>query len=186
MTVRPSLLPCVLLFLLSTASGGCFAPTAEVDIFAAESFAPARYQTVGWASDSSALKTRGSLPDDVGRWISETAEEALAARGLVRVDPERADLLARAVVGVETLEKPYAVFSYPGQSFGNRPDTYTYENGTLAIELFDAETQTLVWAGEIQDRVFPRTGAKATRRAVRELIDRLPAQFGTAAAAGEG
>jgi hypothetical protein len=113
--------------------------------------------------------------------------EGLAARGYRR-NSEQANFRVSYTVVVEekVVETTFREFESPrlgdrGRGGREIPIEFVYDEGTLSIELRDAESRELVWRGwaeaEVKlDASAEERGVRA-REAIRLLLERLPAPY---------
>jgi hypothetical protein len=117
--------------------------------------------------------------------------EGLAARGYRR-NSEQANFRVSYTVVVEenVVETTFRKFESPriGDRGGMRgreiPIEFVYDEGTLSIELRDAESRELVWRGWAEAEVKLDASAEErgvrVREAIRLLLERLPAPYSSA------
>jgi hypothetical protein len=116
--------------------------------------------------------------------IRSAVERNFVDRGYEkRSDPEAAELIISFSLGTrERIE----VDSYPsraGYHYGPGPrggwasDVYQYTEGTLAIDIFDADTDRAVWHGWATGRVDPSRPPEERKKRVDEVIDAILIEF---------
>ena len=150
------------------------------------------YRTFTWITDEPLLPravgyagAEVRLSPMLEQEIRSAVDRNLADRGYEkRSDPESADLVVSFSLGTrERIE----VDSYPargGYHYGRHgpppgwvSDVYQYTEGTLAIDIFDGETDRAVWHGWASRRVDPSTDPEKRRKRVDEAVDAILTEF---------
>jgi Domain of unknown function (DUF4136) len=169
----------VLWALLFTVSPG-FADQIRVDYDHAAHFSV--YKTYSW-DDSAAPKQETQFPNQLMRErVAGYIEEALAARGLKHV-PTGGDLLISYQIHV-TQEPVYTTFSDGagwgwdwgwGSSFSTTT-VQTFDQGTLVIDMVDANQKKLVFQGTATQDISskPAKNAKRLCKGVNEVFEKYP------------
>jgi len=113
--------------------------------------------------------------------VHAAVDEALAARGY-RADGQAPDFLVAA--HISTAERTQVTdwgYTYAprGAWYGARDiDVYTYQEGTLILDVVDAASRALMWRGTASRMVDPKwtpeEREKIVREAVAELLQRFP------------
>jgi hypothetical protein len=118
----------------------------------------------------------------VGEQLKSATRTQLERLGYV-YDESHPDLRVNIVLAVQQRTEVRSTpesRSLPYRAWGaTNIETVQYRQGTLAIDLVDAQRRTMVWRGVAQDRITPKDVQKAdetVRRAVRELFERYPAK----------
>lgn len=118
--------------------------------------------------------------------VRASVDEGLAARGLERVEPEQADLLVRYRVAIDEYLQQTGSFVGTGASYRHpstvvSPSFYDaywttrrIRDGTLIIDLIDAQTQQIIWRGWTVGR---NPDGYFSEEQVRESVSRLLALF---------
>lgn len=81
--------------------------------------------------------------------------------------------------GVGTISPYYDRYYYRGYAsynhvVGYNTSTYTYEEGTLVIDMIDRETKNTVWKGIATDEIYDQTTSTAIRKMVDDIFDEFP------------
>jgi len=131
------------------------------------------YKTYSWLK----VETPNSIWDDR---IKDAVNKALTAKGLSQV-PSGGDIGIVAVA--TTREKPTLQTFYDGfggwywQGFGNAITTVqTYKEGTLVVDMFDANTKHLIWRGTATDTLSgkPDKNTGKLDKAVEKMFSHFP------------
>lgn len=133
---------------------GCSSLSVNYDFDSHADFA--KYHTFGWmdktlpegaAVDAQQAELNSNLLD---RRIRSAVESQLEARG-IRPAVDKPDMLVTYYVGVQdkiqVSDYGYHYSPYYWGYGGRQIDVYQYQEGTLIIDLVDAETKDLVWRG---------------------------------------
>jgi hypothetical protein len=138
----------------------------------------ARYRTFAWVTGT-------SVPDELNdRRIVDAVSAELTRQGLIRVEPhERPDLLVAyhasfdtdlQITGFSSGWGPYRFG--PARTGVARAEEILV--GTLAVDLVDARTRTIVWRGtaskEIDVKADPRKRERNINRAAERLFKNYP------------
>jgi hypothetical protein len=134
-----------------------------------------RYKTYSWE------KVQTADPLWVDR-VKEAVDSQLAAKGWTRVESGG----QVAIIAIEmnrnqrTLNTFYDNFGRGwrwGGGFGNATTTVdTYQVGTLVVDLFDANTQKLIWRGSSSDTLSDKSdkNIKNLDKDVQKMFDHFP------------
>jgi len=81
--------------------------------------------------------------------------------------------------GLGTVSPFYSPYYYRGYAaysgvVGYNTTTYSYEEGTVVIDLIDRKTKKTVWKGIANDEVYSRTNTAAIKDMIEEIFDELP------------
>jgi hypothetical protein len=119
--------------------------------------------------------------------IRETAiqkvDEALAAKGLKRVEPDQSPDLLVAVHGSskKSIEVQTYGYSYSTTPYGYYPGLSTpsseaadSRDGTLIIDLIDSATRQMIWRGTATDTFKQGTEAKTVANAIDKTLADYP------------
>ena len=115
----------------------------------------------------------GAEPDlilHVGHTVKSTLEDALKDKGYTQVDIDSADftvnVTGKVVPKVNVRNFGYRPYTYPTVTGWGYRHPYTtgygdvyvdeYEEGTLIVEIYDANTKELVWVGWTSARRHPK------------------------------
>jgi Domain of unknown function (DUF4136) len=109
-----------------------------------------RYKTYSWAK----IQTANSLWDER---VKSAVNSELAAKGWREV-PSGGDVAVTALKATHDQQQLYSYYNgfggrrWGGFNFGDETTTVsTYEIGTLAIDMYDANTKQLIWHGATSD-----------------------------------
>lgn len=159
----------------ATMAGGAYVPRGQ-DL--------TRYRTYQWATGD-ALDT-GDARLDNNRFFDERVRAAvdreLAVRRFEKAPPDRADLVVHyhasftQEIDVRGIDAEYKYCEE------ERCGPYSYEAGTLLVDLVDARTMRLVWRGWVEgqfDGVIDdqRAMELTVDATVKQLLKRLPVSF---------
>jgi hypothetical protein len=87
-------------------------------------------------------------------YLQGSVEKQLAAKGLVRSTSGDADLLLHYHASVNHRFEVHGVDRQNGYCYADcEPQVIEYEQGTLVLDVVDAETKKVVWRGWAQDSV---------------------------------
>ena len=141
------------------------------------------YKTYRWADSASAPLPEGLFPNGLMRErIAGLIEEALAARGFKRV-ATGGDLLIS--YGIQVTEHPQFTTFYdgggPGWGWGSGFSTttvQTFYEGTLAVNMVDANQKRLVFEGTSTQTISsrPERNTRRLAKAVNEIFEKYPPQ----------
>ena len=114
--------------------------------------------------------------------IKEAVDSQLAAKGWTRVDSggEVSIIAIEMTRNQRTLNTFYDGFGRGwrwGVGFGNATTTVdTYKVGTLVVDLFDANTQKLIWRGSSSDTLSDKSdkNIKTLDKDVQKMFDHFP------------
>ena len=140
----------------------------------------AKYRTYKWV-----LIEETGVPDQIlDAQIRQAIDSQLAAKGLTRVETEKADLLIRYRVGV-TKEKEWNGHATGWGPYGGWFDggmatatSSTINVGTLRLDVFDPAAKQLVWTGSasktIDSSKDPEKIQKNLNKAMQKLLKDFP------------
>jgi len=183
MTVHRRILPAFvpLLFLLM---GACDAPmSAGADFDASVDFR--RYDTFAW-EDAIPLPTGDPRLDEnpfFDARIRESVTAELVSRGILQVDLEaEPSLLVHYHASVQDRVEVYdrdTASGYDVAEFGPGTEVYQWEEGTLLVDLVDAESMRVIWRGWSRTDVTRalddlQAMAALLQAAAREMFSHLP------------
>ncbi len=200
--MRDSVLSFALLVGLVCLSGCAITPKVHTDYDPSQSFA--NYQSFAWISDNPMMVTGDQGPSPLAAKRLQTAiRTALTDKGFKFVaQPSAADFVVSFTVGardkLEIRERQvndyygehwrwgydYFAYAYPRNFPSNRPRTEVttreYSEGSLAIDIFDAQRKSPVWHGSASKRLtraeLEGKGAESTKAAVQTLLQNFPPQ----------
>ena len=81
--------------------------------------------------------------------------------------------------GITTVSPYYDSYYYYGYNtytdiVGYDTDTYSYEEGTLVVQLVDSETKNTVWKGIAADAIYDQTSTSAIENMVGDIFEEYP------------
>jgi hypothetical protein len=138
-----------------------------------------RYKTFDW------LDNRPDIPEDVKVAMNQyrlhdpsvrrAVAGELSAKGLSRdeVDP---DILVAYHVGVEhKIDVVAWGYRYSGQygAWGRDIDVYHYREGSLILDLIDAETMHLVWRASAEKTIDKKPAPEQAERSIGQAVSRM-------------
>lgn len=139
-----------------------------------------QYDSYAWISEDISLIGAGRgnpriRNEENERRIREAIDASLASQGLQEVPRQDADLIVSFTVGTkEDLRLEGASNNY--SFLTSKQATRTYYEGTLSIDLFDAETAAQVWHGWASKPLNPEDDPdEVVKRAVAEIMQHFPA-----------
>lgn len=140
-----------------------------------------RYRTYDWmpsqpapqTADAAAALSHNTLLD---RRIRAAVDAALAARGL-HADAAGPDVRVLYHTGIEEkMDITDWGYVYSGEYWGwagRDIDVQNFTDGTLVVDLVDAETKQLVWRGVATGEVHPDRSPAERDRAMQELVAKM-------------
>jgi hypothetical protein len=166
---------CALLFLIML--GCAFAQKVETDFNHQANFS--KYKTYSWKE----VKVAKSLWD---ARIKNAVDAQLATKGWTQV-ASGGDAAIVAIATTHTEKTLQTVYDGMGggwrwRGFGGMADATTteqeYKEGTLVVDVYDAETKQLIWRGSAEDTVSdkPQTNEKNLDKAAVKMFNKFPPQ----------
>lgn len=142
------------------------------------------YSTYAWTFDEAGRGAAGAPPLNplIGQRVQDAIQRTLAAKGFVEGFP--ADFTVAYSVGIR--DRAFTSFLpefepvlVPGLGIqyirtASRPVTYRYQEGTIAVDVFDVATGRPVWHGSATKEVDPDD---ATPEAINAIVQSLMADF---------
>jgi hypothetical protein len=161
-------------------------PIVRYDFYPGTAFAT--YETFAWMQDDPLVTAAGSASEAsplLRRRVTEVIENELGAKGYRRVaDRSAADFVvaytmgARDKIDVDSYPGPYrGRWSWGWPYFGSRVDVNVYQEGRLAIDVFDGRLRQPVWHGRATKRLSAEDVRLARDRvggAVKEILKNFP------------
>lgn len=146
----------------------------------------AAYKTYKWVP----IKDAAKVPDLLDRQIKAAYDAELSKKGLTNVEGDKADLFIGYQLAVNE-EKQFSSYSsgwgtgpgYRGGWYGGGMTTTTGQTSTiyvgqLAIDIYDAAKQQLVWRGlasrTIDEKAKPDKQQKNLAKAVAKMLKNFP------------
>ncbi len=157
----------------------------------------AKYRSFAWISEDPLMGpspgvSRGEYISPIDeRRIRSAVEANLLAKGYRRAESRStADLVVSFTIGsqqkVRTSSTPgrsstfYSAYGGGAWYGGSSVRTYTYTEGTLALEFYDRDTRHAVWVGWASKRLSKSDDSEETlRRAVALILEEFPASSGS-------
>ena len=146
------------------------------------------YAWIGQGSGVEGVEGMSSLLD---QRIRRAVQETLSSKGLSEVDRQQADVLVSYHLGIEkkldvqTVHRGYG-YRYGGYgryrgygAGGGYTETRVteYAEGTFLLDLIDPQKMELIWRGSAQSRISRRTSPEKREQRVREVVERVLAQY---------
>ena len=110
--------------------------------------------------------------------VKRAVDEVLSEKGFSRLTSGKPDFL---VVYNVTLDRRVIATTLDTTHTGSRPPgwaSFNYEEGTLILNILEAETRKLMWQGRAQDEVSfvanPERKQKRISKAVRLMLENFP------------
>jgi hypothetical protein len=149
----------------------------------------AAYKTYKWVP----IKDAAKVSDLVDKQIKDTIDAELKTKGLTKVEGEKADLFIgyQAAVGQEKQFSSYSTGwgtgpGYRGGWYGaggtqmTTGQTSTIYTGSVALDMYDAAKQNLVWRGMVSKPLDPKAKPdkqqKNLTKAIAKLLKNYPPQ----------
>jgi hypothetical protein len=170
------------------AAGGCSSMDVTSDFDPAADFR--RYRTWDWMPDVGMPGSDSGVTDAMvrGQFQSAVADELLRRGFQLSLDDP--DFRVAYHASLETKLRMTVVNEYYGYDYlGSYGSTWgpakqgqaalpeDYEQGTLLLDIVDAETRRLVWRGTVQAQVYRDLDAKKREERIREAVKKALAQF---------
>jgi hypothetical protein len=144
-----------------------------------------KYSTYAWLATPETGDARVDNALVEGR-IKAAVDQALTAKGYRQVAPDQATFWVGYHLSIEGRMDVNTVNSYYGYGWGRGyygpayTDTqvYYYNQGTLLIDIVDAQAKELAWRGsaeaEVKPDVPPEERSKRINSAVAQVLERFP------------
>jgi hypothetical protein len=137
----------------------------------------AKYHTYKWVSVEGA-----SYPNQiVDAQIKASIDSQLAAKGLTKVDDDKADLYVAYQASIDQQKQWNAYGMGGGLRWGGGMATAqssTISNGTLALDMYDPSSKQLVWTGRVTKTLDPGANQgkkqKNLDKAMQKLLKNFP------------
>jgi hypothetical protein len=130
------------------------------------------YQTLAWkeSKESRVLAEKNSLSD---RRIRAAVENELETKGYRIDEGETVD--AYVIYHVAVRDQLRVDETWAGRRWGRQVNLSTFKEGTLVLDVVDAETGDLVWRGWVSDAVGdPKKVEKRLAKATKKLLKKFP------------
>jgi hypothetical protein len=136
-----------------------------------------KYHTYKWV----AIAGRGAPDQILEAQIKQAIDAQLNAKGLTKVEGDKADLFVGYQVGV-TKEREWNAyrtgFGFPGGLDSATATSSTITIGTLILDIYDPATKQLVWTGSasksIDSSKDPQKIQKNLNKAMQKLLKDFP------------
>ena len=140
-----------------------------------------KYRTYAWVS----IGLNGAPDQILDTQIKQSIDSQLAAKGLTKVDNNKADLLVRYHVGVSKEKEWNAngigdVFRWPGMATATGSATATsttIDVGTLVLDMFDPTVKQLVWTGHATKTINPSKDPQKNQKNIDKAMQKLLKEF---------
>ena len=140
-----------------------------------------KYHTYKWVTVGP-----NGVPDQIlDTQIKQSIDFQLVAKGLTKVDADRADLLVRYRVAVDRQKQWNAtgmgdLFRSPGLDTAMGSATATSTNidvGTLILDLYDPAAKQLVWTGLATKTISPSKDPLKNQKNINKAMQKLLKEF---------
>lgn len=158
--------------------GGCSSISVNHDFDREANFTS--YKTYDWIPQSASAKgLQGNTLID--QRVKRAVNNELKAKGL-RQNAADPGLLLAYYVGVEDrIDVTDWGYTYPGRYpgwYGGRDiDVYHYKEGTLVLDIIDANSKQLVWRGSAQGTLAVNPTPEERERKITEAVTRMLANY---------
>jgi hypothetical protein len=164
----------LLIGLLLLAATGCSSLSTSFDYDTTADFAGLR--TYSWIEDRGGAESASLAL----KRVRTAVDRVLAERGY-RLDSQAPDFLVAAHVTnqerVQVTDWGYSYGRY-GSWYGRRDlDVYTYDEGSLVLDVVDSASRSLVWRGTASRAVDPDWTPEKREQVVNEAVEALLQRF---------
>src|SRR5215469_12585294 len=140
-----------------------------------------KYRTYEWVT----IGPNGAPDQILDTQIKQSIDSQLAAKGLSKVDTDKADLFIRYQVAVSKEKEWNAtgigdVFRWPGMSTATGSATATSTNidvGTLVLDMFDPAVKRLAWTGHATKTISASKDPQKNQRNIDKAMQKLLKDF---------
>ncbi len=167
-----------LLTLFALISGAVVAQSVKYDYDAQANFA--QYKSYRWAQHPDSLQ----LDQLTLRQLGQAFDTELAKKGLKRVDGEAADLVivyqfaTSEEKELTTFDTGYAYGRYWRGGMGTSTTTVsTITNGTIALDVYDANAKLMVWRGVATKSLDPKANKEKRQKAMAKAAEKMLKNF---------
>lgn len=136
-----------------------------------------KYHTYQWVPIEGAVKPN----QIVDAQIKQSIDSQLAAKGLAKIDGEKADLLIGYQVSIDQEKQWNAYGMGGGLRWGGGVATAqqsTISTGTLVLDMYDPSNKQLVWTGRVSKTLDPSANEgkkqKNLDKAMQKLLKNYP------------
>ncbi len=178
----------LLIAALGLVMAGCASVRTDADFDTATDFS--RYQSWAWIQPTDADNDKPYHTDGLmDQRIRNAISRELNFKGLRQVSADEADILVNYLTKLEKkidIDTFYSSFGYHPYYYGRYPlyppvqtDTRVreYQEGTILVDLVDANSKSLVWRGSGTDTVKQRQTPGERTEQVNTLVKEILAQF---------
>ena len=130
----------------------------------------AKYHTYKWVSIEG-----GAHPNQiVDAQIKQSVDSQLAAKGLTKMDSEKADLYVGYQIAVDR-EKQWNAYSMGGPRFGGMGSatSSTINVGTLVLDMYDPTSKQLIWTGNATKTLDPSGNQEKNQKNLDKAMAKL-------------
>ncbi len=168
--------PILLCLLLLGIFQGCSGISVNTDFDEKADFSV--YNTYGWIEFRTESQS-GMMKDPlIRKHIIDAVEGELAARGYTQSGEREPDFLVAFHIGSKKkidINHYYYGYGRRGRFRGHDVSVHKYREGTLIIDIVDAQAKELVWRGYATSVLHGRDdAAEDVRASVRAIIERFP------------
>jgi hypothetical protein len=179
------------LLCMMLALGGCSTLVIRTDYDPQADFSGLR--TFGWVSPTQAATGDIKLDNPfLDKRVRDAVDGQLAAKGYAKDTAGNPDFLLRYLVTIQektdvrTIDTFYGGFTpvwcggtcYTTGFWMPQTVVYTYEQGTLVLDILDARTKILIWRGsaeaEVTESYTPEQRKAKVENAVKKLLAKFP------------
>jgi hypothetical protein len=134
-----------------------------------------KYKTYQWISESNPHPNR-----IIDQQIKEAVDQQLAAKGLTKVDGEKADLNVGYQVSIDQERQWNAYGGGMGWRFGGGMATATSSTiqvGTLVLDVYDPAAKELIWRGQATKTLNPSSNPEKNQHNLNGAMAKLLKNF---------
>ena len=173
------------------ALGGCSTLVIRTDYDPQADFSGLR--TFAWATQTQASTGNIKLDNPfLDKRIRDAVDGQLVAKGFLKDTAGNPDFLLRYLVTIQektdvrTIDTYYGGFTpiwcggsvcYTTGFWVPQTVVYTYEQGTLVLDILDAKIQTLIWRGSAEAEVTESSTPEQRKAKVENAVKKLLAKF---------
>jgi len=178
--MRRSILLSLSFVLSAVALVGCSGISYNHDFDPAADFS--KYKTYAWmeVADPSRAQNRG-VSELIEKRIVAAVDENLAARGCSKRTAPPVDFVVNFMLTAQEkidFNTYYTGWGYYGWYGGTQVEARQYTEGTLIVDVFDAQTKELAWRGMAQGTIDPSLSPEQRsariNQAVSGILNRFP------------
>jgi hypothetical protein len=151
---------------------GCSSLSVSTDFDATKNFAA--YTTYAWMPVPATTTQQGYNAGSLGETRIKAAVDAQMALKKIKLVTDNPDLLVAYHTGSQ---QQVEIDSYGYGWWGGGVDTYTYQEGTLIVDLVDPKAKTLVWRGTAQDALDDNPSGSELTESVNAAVAAMFAKY---------